>query len=182
MWDAVGALQGKYGFLETGLWRTIENGFHALAIDEHRLKFAPTLWTRNIHKPPQPGVAAVRSLASVEQRWFVGAHANVGGGYSSDLLAQPSLRWLMSKAAALGLGFREEVADEERLHDAPVNDSFREMGGGVNYFSRLGRPYLRIPGVPDIMTPDLVIETINETIDASVFQRWRQNATIGRAT
>jgi hypothetical protein len=27
-------------------------------------------------------------VAHVEQRWFVGAHANVGGGYENDLLAQ----------------------------------------------------------------------------------------------
>ncbi len=176
VWDTVGALQGEYGFLETGLWRTIENGFHALAIDEHRLKFAPTLWTKNTHKPPQPGAAAPQPLTCVEQRWFVDAHANVGGGYSSDLLAQSPLRWMMSKAAALGLGFREQVADEEGLYAAPVNDSFREMAGGAYYLSRLGRPYLRPIGAPDVTTPNLMTETINEAIDESVFQRWRQNA------
>ena len=175
VWDTVGALQGEYGFLETGLRRTIENGFHALAIDEHRPKFAPTLWTRNIHKPPQLGAAEPRPLTSVEQRWFVGAHANVGGGYSSDLLAQSPLRWMMSKAFALGLGFREQVGDEEGLYAAPVNDSFREMAGGIYYLSRLGRPYLRLIGAPDILAPEMVTETINETIDASVFERWRQN-------
>ena len=56
VWDTVGALgvpffsiQGisrkTFGFLHTGLRTMIEHGYHALAIDEHRKDFAPTLWT-----------------------------------------------------------------------------------------------------------------------------------------
>ena len=175
VWDTVGALHGSYGFLETGLRQTIEHGYHALAIDEHRPTFAPTLWTRNIHFDQPASIVKPRDIAHVEQRWFVGAHANVGGGYSSDLLAQPSLRWLMSKASALGLSFREELKDEDGLYAAPVNDSFREMAGGAYYIARLGRPYLRPIGAADVMTPAMTTETINETIDRSVFERWRSN-------
>jgi hypothetical protein len=71
-----------------------------MAIDEHRRAFAPTLWTVRKPKDPKAIVAAPRALESVEQRWFVGAHANVGGGYSSDLLAQIPLRWMMKKASS----------------------------------------------------------------------------------
>jgi uncharacterized protein (DUF2235 family) len=56
VWDTVGALgiplfsipgisRSTLGFLTTGLRRPIDNGFHALAIDEHRRAFSPTLWT-----------------------------------------------------------------------------------------------------------------------------------------
>jgi len=55
-----------------------ELAFHALALDEQRKTFEPTFWTWTIdkHAPESPD----RPLSQVEQRWFVGAHANVGGG------------------------------------------------------------------------------------------------------
>ena len=94
------------GFLHTGLRLSIENGYHALAIDEHRRAFAPTLWSVRKPKDPDAVFAAPRSISSVEQRWFVGAHANVGGGCLSDLLAQITLRWIKRKASLHGLAFR----------------------------------------------------------------------------
>ncbi|WOH57712.1 DUF2235 domain-containing protein [Bradyrhizobium sp. BWC-3-1] len=93
VWDTVGSLSLKafsiegisrstFDFLETGLRIHILNGYHALAIDEHRGEFAPTLWDVRRPKDPNAVIAAPRPISSVEQRWFVGAHANVGGGYS----------------------------------------------------------------------------------------------------
>lgn len=92
VWDTVGAhgvpvfkipgvSSSTLGFLHTGLRQSIRNAYHAVAIDEHREKFAPTLWTKL-----STTVSAPRPLESVEQRWFAGAHANVGGGYPSDPL------------------------------------------------------------------------------------------------
>jgi hypothetical protein len=43
----------------------------------------------------------------VEQRWFIGAHANVGGGYKYDRLHHIPLRWLQDKASACGLAMNE---------------------------------------------------------------------------
>jgi uncharacterized protein (DUF2235 family) len=94
-----GVSRSTLDFLHTGLRIHIEYNYHALAIDEHRADFAPTLWdVRHSNNPNDPH-APPRSLESVEQRWFVGAHANVGGGYDSDLLAQIPLRWIMEKAS-----------------------------------------------------------------------------------
>lgn len=39
-------------YLQTGLRIHILNGYHALAIDEHRNDFAPTLW--DVHHPKDP--------------------------------------------------------------------------------------------------------------------------------
>ena len=78
VWDTVGALgiprsvdklglnRGKYEFHDTGLGKVIENAFHAVAIDENREEYDVTLWTS---KHPHQ---------TVEQRWFPGAHSNVG--------------------------------------------------------------------------------------------------------
>jgi uncharacterized protein (DUF2235 family) len=90
VWDTVGSLglplgsieaKDKYRFLDTHLRLDNENAFHALALDEHRQDFEPTFWTKTV-KAGETG-AADRTIDKVEQRWFVGAHANVGGGYPS---------------------------------------------------------------------------------------------------
>jgi uncharacterized protein (DUF2235 family) len=107
VWDTVGSLGipsvigGKdpilYGFLDTGLNPAVLNAYHALAIDEKRAEFPPTLWKG----PAAPG-------QTVEQVWFCGVHSDVGGGEPDDLpgttaLSDITLSWMMSKASALGL-------------------------------------------------------------------------------
>jgi uncharacterized protein (DUF2235 family) len=146
VWDTVGALgvpafhipglsRSTFGFLHTGLRLPVEHGFHALAIDEHREAFAPTLWTKR-----ETATAPDRSLTGVEQRWFAGAHANVGGGCQSDLLAQTPLRWMMTKASALGLGFRSDVALDGDMAKAPISDSFGEFMHGLYRLVKLDKP------------------------------------------
>jgi uncharacterized protein (DUF2235 family) len=110
VWDTVGSLGIPsviggvspllYGFLDTGLHPDVLNAIQALAIDERRVEFPPTLWTGN----PAPGQV-------VEQVWFCGCHSDVGGGTSpaaqdaGTALSDITLAWMMSKAAALGVQF-----------------------------------------------------------------------------
>jgi uncharacterized protein (DUF2235 family) len=185
VWDTVGELgipllsipgisRSTLGFLTTGLRRPIDNGFHALAIDEHRLAFSPTLWTVRQTTHPDPDEPPPRPLSSVEQRWFVGAHANVGGGYDSDPLPQIPLRWIMSKASLHGLAFRNDVELDGDEVKADICDSYREFMYGIyRWFSR---PYYRRIGAPPSPANDGTNCTVNETIDASVFKRWRSDA------
>jgi hypothetical protein len=95
VWDTVGTLGLPFGnlpilgkadmqFLNTSLRLSNKRAFRALAIDEHRKAFAPTLWTVDFPQDSTPS----RTFSQVEQRWFVGAHANVGGGCQNDPLAQ----------------------------------------------------------------------------------------------
>jgi uncharacterized protein (DUF2235 family) len=108
VWDTVGALGApgligkiaavfngnKYVHHDVQLNEAIENAFHALALDEHRKPFAPTLWTR-------PNGWS----GNLEQAWFPGVHCNVGGGYSPDGLANEALHWIVEKAESFGLEF-----------------------------------------------------------------------------
>jgi hypothetical protein len=103
----------------------------------------------------------------VEQRWFVGAHANVGGGYASDALAQLPLKWLMEKAAASGLVFRDQVIVDTTQIVPPVTDSYRDFAHGFYRF--VSRPFYR----PPQQGAQATTARINETIDGSVFERWR---------
>lgn len=85
VWDTVGSLGSplaslrqkvtKYMFLDTHLRVQNEYAFHALAIDENRKQFEPTLWTKTTSNSAASATAP-RPLSHVEQRWFVGAHAN----------------------------------------------------------------------------------------------------------
>ena len=186
VWDTVGALgipipllpnvsRSDFAFLETDLRINDTHAYHALAIDEHREAFAPTLWVKSTPKvgdtfPP-------RDLAHVEQRWFVGAHANVGGGYENDLLAQIPLEWLMEKAIAHGLLFKDSVVIDGDENTCPIHDSLKEMAHGIYEIVTLGKHYYRPIGAEPVDTGDAIKTTINETIDATVFDRWRVDST-----
>jgi glutathione S-transferase len=107
VWDTVGSLgipkydkDGRYDlfrFVDTKLSDTVQSGFHAMAIDERRVDFPVTSWDNR---------------AGIEQVWFVGAHADVGGGYPQDesRLADTGLSWMMKKLADAGVRFSDPLA------------------------------------------------------------------------
>jgi hypothetical protein len=186
VWDTVGSLgiaagsisgisRSEFDYLQTGLRIHILNGYHALAVDEHRRDFAPTLWTVRHPKDPKAVIAQPRTMSSVEQRWFVGAHANVGGGYETDLLAQAPLRWMMKKAQSQGLTFRSEVDLDGDVIIAPITDSYASFGSGL--YSKVFPPLYRAIGQEPDNREDGSHWIINETIDVSVFKRWRADST-----
>lgn len=80
-----------YGFLDTDLHEDTEAAYHALAIDERRWEFRPTLWG-----------APVTPTQIVEQVWFVGVHSEVGGGAQDTELSRITLNWMMKNAEAHG--------------------------------------------------------------------------------
>jgi hypothetical protein len=78
-------LNRAYGFHDTKLHPSIEYAFHALALDEHRRPFSPTLWSlpeQSKDTLKDKGQPATKKLI---QCWFPGMHINIGGG-SSDVL------------------------------------------------------------------------------------------------
>lgn len=106
VFDTVGAL-GVPGFMrlaprfhDVQLSRYVLCARQALAIDETRLKFAPTLW----EAPELPEVAPTNDQR-VKQVWFEGAHSDVGGGYPATGLSDTSLLWMAREAHAVGLVF-----------------------------------------------------------------------------
>jgi uncharacterized protein (DUF2235 family) len=107
VWDTVGALGiplgwlrwvGKrlYDFHDTDLSERIRFAYHALAIDERRKSFMPTLWTR----PKGRGTEQDANKQTLEQVWFAGAHSNVGGGYPDGALSDIAFLWMAEKAAS----------------------------------------------------------------------------------
>lgn len=103
VWDTVGALgiPGLFNFVgkelfefhDVTLSKIVVNAYHALALDERRQPFLPTLWEQNANAPNQ----------TLEQVWFAGVHSNIGGGYSECGLSDISFTWMAGKAQACGL-------------------------------------------------------------------------------
>jgi uncharacterized protein (DUF2235 family) len=186
VWDTVGALGLPFGnlpilgkadmqFLNTGIRISNKRAFHALAIDEHRKAFAPTLWTVDFPRDTRPPHHH-RTLSQVEQRWFVGAHANVGGGCQSDSLAQLPLKWMMDKAVLSGLNFRRDLEVDVLPTPSPISDSYAEFMDGAYRLLTLGQEFYREIGADPVPSSASELrENINETIDASVFERWRSD-------
>jgi hypothetical protein len=83
----------------------IHNAFQALALDEHRGPFQPTLW----HLP------SGKKTTRLEQCWFPGVHINIGGGSDDQIkggrgdreqIATITLAWMIDRCRPF-LGFDE---------------------------------------------------------------------------
>jgi uncharacterized protein (DUF2235 family) len=145
VWDTVGALgvplglfdklnHTRFAFHDLSLSSRIKNAFHALAIDERRGPFAPTLWA-------QPREDAEQARNWLEQAWFAGVHSNVGGGYAEAGLSDIALRWMVQRVkdhpGTLGsttLEFDDDYVAEltrpnelARLYDS-MTTAFRALG------------------------------------------------------
>lgn len=120
VWDTVGALgiplrglrsltNDKHQFHDTELSGVVEYAYHALAIDERRAPFEPTLW---MYKP-KPG-------QTIEQTWFCGVHSDVGGGYPERGLSEITLEWMMQKAQGAGLKFDAAAVRAHAIRPDPL--------------------------------------------------------------
>ncbi|GLQ87717.1 T6SS phospholipase effector Tle1-like catalytic domain-containing protein [Dyella flagellata] len=137
VWDTVGALgapgllgqlfnANKYKYHDISLTSHIHHAYQALAIDERRKPFLPSIWERPV------GWAGV-----LEQVWFSGVHCNVGGGYTPDGLANGALHWMADKARGLGMEFDQHYL----AFFEPHYDSYLANSMTLTY--RLLRPVTR---------------------------------------
>ncbi len=97
----------KYQFHDTKLSRMVRAARHAVAIDEERRLYPPTLWT-NIEFLNGDVTGHERPYL---QDWFPGNHGVVGGSGQAPALAQCSAAWIVEGARAMGLGFDQEQLD-----------------------------------------------------------------------
>lgn len=198
VWDTVGALgvpqtvpvpaalRRDYGFHDTALGVNVEHALQAAAIDEHRPSYDVNLWS------------ACHAGQRVEQRWFPGAHANVGGGYEEDLLPDLSLRWIAEQARGLGVTFMgprglppgQGQAGHALPPDftltgieslSPVRDSYSEFALGVPKVYLGARALLRYAlggqrTVSGRHYRPMLVGGVGESIDPSAHQKWQADA------
>jgi hypothetical protein len=165
VFDTVGALGaptpllGKItrnwvGFFNTRICAQVKYAYHALALDERRAPFQPDLWTGSLQEDQY-----------MEQCWFAGAHADIGGGYAECGLSDIALQWMVSKAMALGLEFNQSYLDAQCKPDLTMQPH-NSYSVGYKLLEKLGagESIRRIYGDP-------ANPPINVSIHDSVYQR-----------
>lgn len=201
VWDTVGTIglpipagqlskqANRYHFMEPRL--AYLKCCQALAVDEKRPHYRPILWKRFVPADKMNADGTPPPLSErdqrYQQRWFVGAHSNVGGGYKNPSgLYKVSLKWMEDEAAETGLG----IADRQKLdgteHLQPINDSF---GDFVPYkmawwIKPDPRPLLR-PGQEKTSKRGTgagttgYVYTLNEVVDETVYDRVKRGGADG---
>ena len=181
VWDTVGSLgipdtaawfpfaRSRYQFHDTDLSKIVKYAYQALALDEHRADFSPSVWTRvdNTSTPGESRTAKKAQQIDVEQRWFIGSHADVGGGNdcdgagrAPDPLPDLPLAWLQRKAIAAGLACSKILIPDADADTGVPRNSYAEFMDGI--YKCFNPPFNRTFGTG-----------VNETVDESVWQRWR---------
>ncbi|QHG65331.1 DUF2235 domain-containing protein [Pseudomonas putida] len=166
VWDTVGALgipddmallnllddRNRYTFHDTTFHSAVRTGRHALAMDERRASFQPTLWT---NVPPG---------CDVQQLWFPGVHSDVGGGYRESGLADGALQWMVEEAGKCGLVFNSLTIQQIR---PDFHDMMHDSCDGV--FSLLPTQPRSIPSL-DSQTASFHKTALERQIDPPITQ------------
>lgn len=166
VWDTVGALGAPtplLGWITRKLWvgfhdtelRNTDYAYHALAVDERREPFRPSVWTK------------ADECKEMQQVWFPGAHVSVGGGYKDAGLSDTALVWMIKKAQLRGLEFDQTYLSDQQN----VNQNYR--GQLIDSYSaayKIFGPYLRPIGQlhEDVQADKAVV---NEMLHESVVKR-----------
>lgn len=163
VWDTVGAMglptrgpmghltRKRHQFHSVCLADNVCHARQALAINEQRAAFEPSLWM-----PPCPP-----QVLTVQQLWFAGVHSNIGGGYVDAGLSDIALRWMMDEASAHGL-----LLDSAYIARRVDPDEFGELRDSLSAVYRTplagGLPRLRSIGTG----------ALGEGLHESVYKRW----------
>jgi hypothetical protein len=106
---------------------------HALALDDAREAFHPLVWDEVDEqrlRVENPSILPGR----LQQLWFTGMHADVGGGYPDESLSYVSLLWMLEEARKAGLRTLDAITDRYLAlanSTGPIHDS--RSGPGVYY-------------------------------------------------
>ncbi len=174
VWDTVGALgvprmlpfaphfNRRHQFHDAALSRSVLSARHAVAIDERRATYPPTLWD-NLEE--LNGMQPERDRP-YRQEWFPGDHGSVGGGGDILGLATLSMLWIAEGAVEAGLRIDPAVLENLRAQGdftAPLSSrSVRRAGLG----SLLGK-----------WTADRTGPKLAMYVSECARQRWRQEMT-----
>jgi len=188
---------------------------HALAIDEHRSSFSHTPFVAYLGEVTSARdleeIGAATSVAGqnpkmspadrqamkqnwedrIQQRWFVGAHSNIGGSYADNRLAQRPLEWILEGARTQGLICETLPAPSPVTPAVGVpRDSYAEFAAPLwtmalrakrNYRRMLPLPELRAnrdeAGEKGAVRPGFSLGSINESVDETVLDYWKGSAT-----
>jgi uncharacterized protein (DUF2235 family) len=154
VWDTVAAYGGPIveitRAIDEWIWpltmpnyrlsKKVKTARHALAIDDKRDAFTPLLWDE-VYEKSMPGYSAKNPR--LQQVWFAGMHADVGGGYSDDSLAYVSLWWMIEHAELSGAGIRLIPEYRDRIETfRNIYGTIHNSRGGAGMFYRYQPRYI----------------------------------------
>lgn len=205
VFDTVGALgvpfrqfrvfnRDTYEFHDVELCAITDVNLHAMAIDEQRQPFEASPWRRSKFK---------KFNTAVEQVWFPGAHADVGGGYIDEearyrdrvvALDDLTLDWMLKRVKHYFPDFPVNEAgwpilsDEQLLKRALATQHQSRTGiylGWPRALRSLNNVPMMCNGVP-ILRPWSEVnvgrerheEPIGEMIHISAVSRWQRTAPV----
>jgi uncharacterized protein (DUF2235 family) len=117
----------RFKFSDMRLNPLVKKACQAISIDDKRQTFRPLVWENTTNDP------------RIEQVWFPGVHANVGGGYPQQGLSLVALDWMMNKARASGLHFIIRDEDSVRTHQYVCDKLYDSRAGLAAYYRYLPR-------------------------------------------
>jgi len=193
VWDTVGSLgiPGDLGrrllgdrvyFQDVQLGTHIDVALHAVAIDEKRSAFAPTLWVSPTGSPSPAQI--------VEQVWFPGVHSNIGGSYDDARLSDIAFEWMVRRVGATtDLAFDVAYLDKEvqpspegkgvesrtlLYKDSVAYPYQRIIAGAIPDGSRVGDWFRStFPSLDRRSLPPEGLHPINERLHVAALERWR---------
>ncbi len=147
----LGLGKGKYAFHDATLSEQVENGYHAVAIDERRPIFDVVLWNKEPNTDQH-----------IEQVWFSGVHVEVGGGSPNENTSAIALEWMSARASGHGLAFTKDFDLEvsELLAGAA-----QSISGSPPGFWRLAGRLWRTLGASDTETESVHPSAISRFCD-----------------
>lgn len=158
VWDTVGAmgipisflgfLEEKDEFYDAKIGGNVRIARHALAIDEHRIDFKPTIW--------EP-----KENMDMKQVWFAGAHCDIGGSYEPDdddlFLSDIALNWMINEAHKADLNIESHL--KEKVNTNPLATLHKSR----RHFYELKRKYNR--KINDVKGQIQIHESVKQRYD-----------------
>ncbi len=173
VWDTVGSLgipeynakdqtiSDAFRFADEVLSPKVAQGFHAIALDEQRLLFTPTLWLK---------------AANVKQLVFAGAHSDVGGGYKEAGLSDVALKWMIDQLIQGQVKFAETITSIKPDALGPAHKpwvNLVKVTGGLG--ARMFKPDSGIEAHPSVSERRLaigVVANIGEALSRYSPKNW----------
>jgi uncharacterized protein (DUF2235 family) len=120
VWDSVKSTVDP-DYNDQHLSACVEQGCHAMALDEQRKPFP---------------VLRLNQNARVNQQWFAGVHSDIGGGYVETALSDITLKWMIDQTWLKGLRLKASAVKGLKpnaaglMHDS-LTGPWKKLGKNV---------------------------------------------------
>ena len=138
----------NYEFHDTTLSEKVHCARHAVALDEKRGSFTPTLWKN------------VSTHTNAKQIWFPGVHSDIGGGYKENGLSDCALKWMV-----------DEASEAEAKFDTDLRNQIKPDPQGVLHDSYKG--LMKVLRTAPRSIPQLILDDNSTVLSKAAQIRWK---------